>query len=137
MSGHFRLTRRLLLGSALIVWLASGGGPLAAQTLTPATVCDCPDVTDLINRLNMVQATTDALIAERPKLPNEPIDQKGKDPNDPRTNQEMIQEVIKKAMGSVQVPGAPTAQAKTESTCDAHPVHDPKLTQATTACMEE
>lgn len=49
----------------------------------------------------------------------------------------MIRDLIKNAMGSVQVPGAPTAQAITESTCDAHTVHDPKLTQATTACMEE
>lgn len=101
-----------------------------------ATTCGCPDVTDLINRLNMGEAALSALQGELPKI--EAADkQAGRTSSmDDRnaagqTNQDVIRGVINGAMGNVQILGGQTSRGETGGRCGS------SVEVSSTKCMDE
>lgn len=125
--------RRALLAGLLI--FASADRAALAQV---GSVCGCPDVNDLINRLNMAEAARAALNDEIPKIEAKDRENWPKPPAplDDTTaagisNQEMVRTAITNGMVIVQALGAPVSEGRTNSSCRSF------VTKSSTACMDE
>jgi hypothetical protein len=127
-----RLWRVSFVAAAMLDALSAA--PVLAQQARVATVCDCSDVYELINRLNMDQAAIEAIRDELMVMPDGLLDQTS--PNG-KTNQEQIRAVILAAMGSVQMRGASIAIGHTDGDCKPSIVDPPNRSTIRTACMEE
>lgn len=126
------LLRRFPLIVAAIVGLALVASPARAQRIS---VCDCPDVFDLVNRLNLAQAAIDALNDEVPKIEADDRTNKRQSTLADRnsngvTNQDVIRNAIIGKMGVVQLPGN-TARAETNASCVS------AIVSHGTACLDE
>src|SRR5262245_6419837 len=126
--------RRSLVVAA-VVGLVLCAQPAYAQR---NTVCDCPDVSDLIHRLNLVHAAIDALNGQIKRFEAE--DQaRGRQStnldrssvNSANTNQQDIREAITANMRVVQMPGSEIVFGDTDPSCES------SITGHATMCLEE
>jgi hypothetical protein len=122
-------TRCGLFGAVLTIAM------FAARTAFPqdGSVCECPDVFDLINRLNMAEAARSTLLEEIPKMeaapdPDAPADDKD---DQGESNQDRIRARIRNGMAVVQALGANTSEAMTYQSCRWG------MIKSSTACMDE
>lgn len=128
-----RVRQGWLVAAALLVLAGASERPASGQV---GTACDCPDVFDLINRLNMAEAAVTALQGELPKVQAADT-QAGKtssmaDRNAAgQTNQDVLRGVINEAMSHVQMLGGRTSRGETGGLCGS------SVEASSTACMDE